>query len=848
MSKFRRFVSSVATAAILVSGIATTSFAAVPTDVIGTDYEEAAKVLGAFEIMVGNGTAFRPDASITRAEVTKVAVALKGLSNAATSQTKTKFSDVKEGHWATGYINVGVAENLILGDGNGNFRPDDSITYNEAVTILVRALGYEPQAQSKGGYPNGYLSAGTSTGLTKGIPSTIVRSSAPITRGKVAFLARNALDINTMEQTSFGNEAKFEITDETLAQAAHNADKIEGMVSAVGSSAIKGDGASKGEIVIDGKNYKTGNADVRNILGLNVEAYIVKDSKGKKTLKVAVPAHNENSVVTISADDIDSIKESSGKKTLTYYDGNRKLTETIANNSYVIYNGKAGSFEDVAEIKAGTIMIAEYDKDQKIVFVNETENFVVDEVVLTSDKVTDKYGKKPLILDDEDEDITFAIDKNGSPIGIDDLKEWDVMTLTVSKDKSVIYADVSDETVEGEITEIDSEHVYVNNKKYKVAHGFTEEIKLGDKGIYSLDAEGKIAAVQKVKTNGKNYAYITNLGIKSGLNAKLEIEVLGLDGKISAVTAANKIKVDGKMYSSHSEALSAIGSKGQLVTMKLNSDGKISEIEKSVKDSEIDEDSFLLNFSENGVKYNSKTSTLLADAMNVKVDSSTVVFDIPADANGSDDYAVAGKEFFADEGKYDIIVYDVREDLTAGVVIVTNSENKTAEDSNIVIVDKITTSKDENGDTTEKLHGYMNGEKVSFTAEKGMFKKGSLNLENGDIIQVKADAKGNAKAISVLFDTDKEDEFTNEISENLTTVYGKVTKKFTNSFNLSVNDSASKNYSIGDATVYVVDSSKKQNTISVGDATDIVKYDDTNPEKVFVRIYKDVVMEIVVIK
>ena len=56
MSKFRRFVSSVATAAILVSGIATTSFAAVPTDVIGTDYEEAAKVLGAFEIMVGNGT------------------------------------------------------------------------------------------------------------------------------------------------------------------------------------------------------------------------------------------------------------------------------------------------------------------------------------------------------------------------------------------------------------------------------------------------------------------------------------------------------------------------------------------------------------------------------------------------------------------------------------------------------------------------------------------------------------------------------------------------------------------------------------------------------------------------
>ncbi len=849
MSKLRRFVSSMATAAILVSGISVTSLASIPTDVIGTDYETAAKVLGAFEIMVGNGTSFRPDAPITRAEVTKVAVALKGLSKAATSQTKTKFTDVKEGHWATGYINLGVSEKLIFGDGNGKFRPDDSITYNEAVTILVRALGYEPHAQSKGGYPRGYLSAGNSTGLTSGIPTTVARSSAPITRGKVALLACNALDINTMEQVSFGGSEKFEITDETLAKSAHNADKVEGMVSAIGSSAIKGSGVSRGEIVINGKNYKTGNADVRNILGLNVGAYIVNDSKNKNTLKVAVPSDDMNSVITISGENIDSIKKSGDTKTITYYDTrDKKSTVSISDDSYVIYNGKAGSFDDIKMIDQGTIMVAEYDKNQKIVFVNETENFVVDEVFLSSGRVTDKYGKTALILDEKNDDIVFSINKNGSSVALDKLNEWDVLSLTVSKDKSVIHADVCSDNVKGKITATDDEHVYIGKDKYKVAKNYTAEIKLGDEGIFYLDAEGKIAAVQKEKNVSKNYAYITNLGIKSGLDAKLEIEILNLEGKVTTHTAANKIKVDGKNYSSHKDAMSAIGSKGQLAIVELNSDGKISNIEKSVKDSEIDESAFKLNFAEDDVKFNAKTSTLLADTMNVRVDKDTIVFDINAKSDKTEDYGVAGMEFFADEGKYDIMVYDVTEDFTAKVVIVTNSEDKVTEDSSIVVVDKLATAKDEDGEIKEQLYGFYNGEKVTFVAEKGIFKKGSLALENGDIIQVKADAKNNVKAISVLFDTDKDSEFTKDISENLTTLYGKVTKKFANSFNLSVNDGTSKNYLIGDATIYVVDSSKKQNSISVGVGSDIAKYDEAKPEKVFVKIYKDEVKEIVVIK
>lgn len=853
MSNFKRFVSTMATTAILATAITVPSFAAVPNDVIGTEYEEAAKVLGAFDIMVGDaGTGlFRPGDPIKRSEVTKVAVALKGLTNAANASGTTKFPDVESGHWATGFINVGTSEGLIIGDDKGNFRPDDNITYAEAVTILVRALGYEPQAQSKGGFPTGYLVTGNSTGLTSGINVASARSSQTVTRGDIAQLAYNSMNINLMEQTGFGSNEKYEITDETLLTSKLNAKLIQGRVTAVGNAALDGSGVDRGEIEIGGKVYKTGSADVRNVLGLQVDAYVVDNSSSKdnNTLKAVVPTAGKNNITTIKADDVDSISDSGSNKVISYHNGNKKSKITIADNSIVVYNGKAGSFDDIKEIESGTIMIHDYSKNEKIVFINETQNYVVDEVTTASNRVIDKYSKPALTLDPDDESVTYVIEKDNKEIEVSDLKEWDVITLTQSKDKTLIYGSVINNTVEGKVTEKNDENIYINDKEYEVASNYPYDLSVNDEGVFFLDAEGKVAAFDEKDLVERDYAYLADIGIKTGLNSILEVEIFTMDGEVKQLIAASKIKVNGKTYSSVSSALDAIGSKGQLITFELNSKGEISRIEKSVSSEDIDEDEFILNFSENEVEFNSKTSKLMADAMNVRVNENTVVFDIPSDAKDSQDYSIGDKSFFSDGSKYDIIVYDVTEDLTAGVVVVTSSENKASEESSAIIVEKLTKSKDENGDTIEKLYGYQNGERVTFTSDDGIFRKGSLNLEKGDIIQIKADAKGNAKAVSLLFDMDKNtNEFSKEISDDLTVEYGKVTKKFTNSFNLSVNDSAAKNYSIGDAKVYVVDTEKTSGSVSVGDSSDIQKYDSAKEERVFVRVYKGEVKDIVIIK
>ena len=847
MSKFKSLVSSVATAAILVSGIGINSYAALSSDVIGTDYEEAAKVLNAFDVMVGDGGTglFRPNDPITRSEVTKIAVALKGLNNAAANSNQTKFPDVRDDHWAKGYINVGTSEKLVVGDDLGNFRPDDHITYAEAVTILVRATGYEPQAQAKGGYPTGYLVAGNSTGLTSGVSVAAARNRSTITRGEVAKLAYNSLNINLMEQTGFGSNEKYEITDETLLTSKHDAKLVTGKVTAVGSSALEGEGVGKNEIMIDDKIYNIGNADIRNVLGINVDAYISTASKTKDNVIAIVPGENKNAITTIKADDLHNVSAN----LITYMNGNKKLKMQIPTGSYIVYNGMSANEDALKMIESGYITVVENDKNKKIVFVNETQNYVVDEVISSSGKVIDKYGKSPLVLDEDDEDTTFIIEKNSQIIKPTDLKEWDVLTVTVSKDKSLVYGTVTNSTVEGTVEEKDDKTVTISGKEYKVAPGYPNEVKLKDEGVFYLDNEGKIAGFNEANTISRDYAYLTNIGTTNGLNSVLKIEVLEKNGSLTTLNAASRIKVNGKTYTLPSEAETAIGNAGQLITFKTNSQNEVTEITRSIESDDINENKFTQNFAEKNVKYSSKNSKLLANAMKVTVDSNTVVFDIPSSSSDSEDYSVTDKSFFADGDSYDVVVYDVSEDLVAGAVVVTSSENKASEESNIVVVDRISSTKDDDGNTVDKLYGFQNGEKVTFVTDSGIFKKGSSKLENGDIIQIKADSKGNAKAITLLFDSDKiENEFSLNLSDNLTIEYGKVTKKFSNSFNLSVESSSENNYAIGDANVYVVDSSKNSNKITIGDASDITKYDDSNPERVFVRVYKDEVMDIVIIK
>ena len=319
--------------------------------------------------------------------------------------------------------------------------------------------------------------------------------------------------------------------------------------------------------------------------------------------------------------------------------------------------------------------------------------------------------------------------------------------------------------------------------------------------------------------------------------------------------SATKVKVNNSSSVLAKEALETIGQDPQLITYELNSDGAVSKI-TTAKDlnGKIDEDNFSKNMSLSDAVYKSASGKLVTSSSSVTVTDDTVIFDIPNGKTDTEDYSIRDKKFFINDDKYDVVVYDLSEDLSAGVLVVTSSTGDADESSSIAVVDKITKTQNEYGVDIEKLYAVQNGKTITVsTSETGVLVKKSggetVSLAQGDIIQYKTNVKGEIEKVTVLFDvSSKATEAENKISDDLQTYYGKVTKKFSNSFNLQVNDGEVMNFAIGDADIYYVNTKTNNKNVSIGDSGDIQKYDELDPERVFVRVYKDEVKEIVVIK
>ena len=86
---------------------------------------------------------FKPDADVTRAEFATMAIKALGQEHANVVQ-KIEFKDISEDHWAYDSIEKAVYFDLISNaDKNQNFRPDDSVSRAESITVAVNALTTE---------------------------------------------------------------------------------------------------------------------------------------------------------------------------------------------------------------------------------------------------------------------------------------------------------------------------------------------------------------------------------------------------------------------------------------------------------------------------------------------------------------------------------------------------------------------------------------------------------------------------------------------------------------------------------------------------------------------------------
>ena len=313
---------------ILILGTAVYAYP-VPEDVKGTGHEEAMTTLAALGILKGRDTGeFDPDGTITRAEFAAVVIRTLGLENEVreAEYEPADFDDCGDVAWAWGYINLAVKQGVIEGYGDRNFGPIDPVTYEQAVAMLVRILGYEKQAQEKGGWVAGYMAIADEIQLTEGIENL---GSQPAMREIAAQLTFQALEIPLCD--SRGN-----ITKKTLLYDKLGIEKKTIKIISTDEIAFEFETNQSGEfsyreVMEDGsysniKTAKTEDPDVDSYVGRPVKGYFQYDKLTNQTTAVLlwpeeVSAENTNQLRYAYVMDMDSASDGSVTLRLLTQDG-----------------------------------------------------------------------------------------------------------------------------------------------------------------------------------------------------------------------------------------------------------------------------------------------------------------------------------------------------------------------------------------------------------------------------------------------------------------------------------------------------------------------------------------------
>lgn len=165
--------------------------------------------MGSRMVVTGVGNKiYDPDRNMMRAEFAAIMVRALGLEPGT---GLSGFGDVNTANWYCGYIKTAASYGIIKGYDNGNFGPNDTITREQAMTMITRAmtitklsaglndsdisklLSTFSDGASASAYAKESIAACLKTGITSGTSDTTISPQADITRAEVAVMVQRLL-------------------------------------------------------------------------------------------------------------------------------------------------------------------------------------------------------------------------------------------------------------------------------------------------------------------------------------------------------------------------------------------------------------------------------------------------------------------------------------------------------------------------------------------------------------------------------------------------------------------------------------------------------------------------------
>ncbi len=773
MRNLKKVLALVIAFSMMLSVVAFAGYADVDAD---ADYASAVELTSALGIFQGdeNGN-FNADKTITRAEMAAVIIRMQGLDAAAkASAGATEFADVAADHWASGYINLASQNGIIKGTGDGNFAPNDTLTYEAAVAMIVRALGFEPIAERKGGWTAGYVAVANSYKVTAG-------AAATATRGNLAILVANAMNTPMMDQTSYGSDEKYEVLDgkgdrdyRTLLTDM-DISVVNGVVGAKDGTTVTftaQEASLDGEFPL-GKNdaYKDyvleiGESNIMDYQHQQVDAYVLND--GRNDVVIAVVASNVGETFELLSDDI--VNYVDGNDVVEYYvdSANSNKTKEIKLNLNekdevevtVEYNKGKGSVSDLAKILK--------DVDVELVFVENTGDSrydgviatkytsgVVDNVDVNRERITvDGVGTINFKFDEEDV-TTVLVDDKGNDITLEDIAEDDVVAVVADDatdsapgkfDKYIKVVKLANSVVEGSVDETyDSNGVHyivIDGQEYPKAASLTDKLEAGTEGKFYIGLTGKVILFDGSAV-GEDYAYILEGAKAAGAftNDQWQLKLLTKDGvetfdirknahvnieKYILANFSSEFAVEGAsvvnkfIFDDTNKNLNKVNP-ARLVSYKLDGNGDIKALEPvygykvKIKDDETRTDFNAaegIAFDKDEEDSNPQYRANTQRIAGKRLEDEVIIFNV--DVDDAKAAYTTDISFLVDEASYTGLVA-ANEDAEYVVMVVADADSVFTSDTGFAVVTKKSTSKDAEGDPVTKITYVQNEEEGVLT-------------------------------------------------------------------------------------------------------------------------------------
>lgn len=744
---------------------------------------------------LGVNVVYDEEAYMTRGDFTVLAVQAMDYT---LIEGKNPFKDVSEEQ--DKYISTAACAEIISKNDDGLFYPDRLITAEEAVTICLRLLGYGDILKNEA-YPSGYVAKAGKLGLLKNLDF-----SEALTGAEATTLIFNTLNTKYITEKIFDKVEKttYELSGESYLYDHYGVERGTGVITSFYGVSLGGYAAAKrSEIAVDSVVYENpyySDFGYYTYLGQKVEYYMQKDEESAKIIYIKPydepEAVDYTDVLSVKGFDKTDSREDRKNPCVTYSDedGNSE-TIYVKADATILINGEkrlAVSNDDFSG------------ESGRLVFIDSNGDSVADVVAIeqhTYYKVRyfdEQSGK--LEVDDhrilfnayDFDDYKLFILSGDREVSTDFLKDDTVVqvmatytdTGEIDVTKNAVLT-VKAQAITGTIEAINSDReIIIDGAAYKALSNIYDELKnrVGSSGTFRLGNENLIVAYDDFDDiKALEYGYLVSATKDGAFGNDIKLLIYTIDDEMKVFEISDDFKYTGIIGGNYvvgrkvkKEDFLSVVSPEQLIRYQKDTNGKIALIETAYDHTGeqgydgFDDNRFSLDWQSNSAflyqRYIDK---------NYYATNGTTYFYVTAGSINEDDFATGSYILngYQIEG-VKVKVYNSDRYMYPNIVVVENyPANKVRlQDScgSLLLVTNKHTALNDEGEEVTAFDSFLgrnyNTHKAS-EADLAPINSSHYNhpttvtkiseLENGDVVTVASDGKGEITRYIVLHEYDE---------------------------------------------------------------------------------------------